>query len=311
MTSPDGVSAAPPTISPDFYTVAARYAAKYRDKTIVIKFGGELVAQDDVIRNLMVQAITLKNFGARVVLVHGGGTQIDEELKRAGIEPLKDKVTDARITDLATLEVTHRCLNELNRRIVNLFHEEAAKLGADVNAIGLGGNDSRLITAKPRFENSRTGTLTDVDSAKLSYFTAANSIPIIHPISMGQDGICMNVNADEVAAGIAISLGAQRLILCTNVDAVLDKSKKRISHIYTDNWRHWIDDGTIYGGMKLKVEAAMDVASNPAVGGVVILNGADKQAIEKELLTDEGAGTLFLRRAAGQAPSAAPALAPQ
>lgn len=308
MTSPDVVSAAPPTISPDFYTVAARYAAKYRDKTVVIKFGGELVAQDDVIRNLMVQAITLKNFGARVVLVHGGGTQIDEELKRAGIEPKKTQ--GVRDTDMATLEVTHRCLNELNRRIVNLFHEEAFKLGADVNAIGLGGNDLKLITAKPRFEESRTGTLTDVDSAKLSYFTAANSIPVIHPISMGQDGTCMNVNADEVAAGIAIALGAQRLILCSNVKAVLDKDKNRISHIYTDNWKHWIEDGTVNGGMIPKVEAAIEVASHPAVGGVVILDGADKQAIEKELLTDEGAGTLFLRRAVGASPSAAPNLSP-
>lgn len=280
-------------VSPNFYAAASRYAAKYRDKTIVIKFGGELVAQDSVIRNLMVQAINLKNFGANVVLVHGGGRQIDDELKAMNL-PKKER-DNVRDTDLPTLEVTHRCLNELNRTIVNYFHEEAAKLGADISAIGLGGNDNRLIMAKERFEGSRTGVVNFVDREKLQKLTDQKSVPIIHPISMGYDGKCMNVNADEVAAAIAISLSAHRLILCSNKPGVLDKNEQRIPELYVDEIEELIANGTIFKGMVPKARAAAETAKDPAVGGVVILDGADTQSIEDELLTDAGAGTLIRR----------------
>ncbi len=285
------------TISPDFYAVVAKNAAKYRDKTIVIKFGGELVEQEPVMRNLMKQAITLKNLGARVVLVHGGGKQIDAELEKEGIEPKWFGAKERRDTDLPTLEVTHRCLNELNRRIVNYFHEEASRLGANVAAVGLGGNDNRLLTAVPYYDGSdtRTGRVSYVDVAKLSHLADQNSVPIFHPICAGNDGVCFNVNADDVAAEIAVALRADRLILCSNIPGVLDKNKNKITELRTDRIASLIADGTITGGMKTKVKAAASVANNPNIGGVVILDGADPKAIEIELLTDTGAGTLVLK----------------
>lgn len=283
-----------PTISEDFYAVMARNAAKYRGKTVVIKFGGELVAKDNVLRNLMTQAITLKNFGARVVLVHGGGTQIDEELTKAGIEP--KKVDGVRDTDVPTLEVTHRCLNELNRRIVNMFHEEAQRLGANVAAIGLGGNDNLMITAKPKWDDrpeTRTGTIAHLDQAKLSLLADQNSVPILHPICAALDGGCMNVNADDVAAEIAVALKANRLILCSNIPGVLDKDKNKIPEISTEQVANLIADETITGGMIPKIMAAAKVAAQEGVGGVVILDGADPKALVDELMTDVGAGTLI------------------
>lgn len=281
------------TISPDFYSAVAQNAAKYRDKTVVIKFGGELVEQEAVMRNLMKQAITLKNFGARVILVHGGGKQIDAELEKEGITPRK--IDGRRDTDFPTLEVTHRCLNELNRQIVNFFHDEAARLGANVAAVGLGGNDNRLIVAVPFKEGSdtRTGRISFVDEAKLAHLADQNTVPILHPICMGRDGACFNVNADDVAAAIAVALKAERLILCSNIPGVLDKQKNKIPDIATDQIQGLIDDGTVSGGMIPKIEAAAAVANHPDVGGVVILDGANPKAIETELLTNDGAGTLI------------------
>lgn len=283
------------TISPDFHSVTAKNVAKYRDKTVVIKFGGELVEQENVLRNLVRQAITLTNFGARVVLVHGGGKQIDSELEKEGIVP--KKIDGRRDTDLPTLEVTHRCLNDLNRKIVNMFHEEAARLGADVTALGLGGNDMRLITAEPfkAGSDTRTGRIVSVNGEEIARLAGKNNVVIFHPICAGNDGLCLNVNADDVAAGIAESMKADRLILCSNIPGVLDKDKKKISEISTDQVQALIDDETITGGMIPKVQAAQKVAASPGVGGVVILDGANANAIETELMTEAGAGTLIRR----------------
>lgn len=287
------------SISPDFYAVAAKYAARYRDKVIVIKFGGELAAQDDVLGNLMIQAINLNNFGARVVLVHGGGDQIEAAMKEAGIE-LKPKIGGVRPTDMQDLDIAHRALNELNRQIVNRMHLEAAKLGANVSAIGLGGNDGKLIVAKPHqgIQAERTGRVdaTGVDAEALFVMTEGDKIPIIHSICIGEDGICMNVNADDVAAVIAHSLKASRLIMCSNTKGVLDKNNERIPVLYTDEIDGLIEDGTIGSGMINKAKAMRTFANLPYVGGVVVLDGANKQAIEEELYTEAGAGTLIQRR---------------
>lgn len=292
------------TISDNFYTVVAQNAARYRGETVVIKFGGELVEKEHVLRNLLKQAITLKNFGARVVLIHGGGKQIDSELEKAGIEP--KKIDGRRDTDFPTLDVTHRCLNELNRQIVNYFHEEGSRLGANVAAVGLGGNDNRLITAVPFKDGSdtRTGRIESVDTVKLAHLADQNTVPILHPICAGKDGACFNVNADDVAAAIAVALNAKRLILCSNIPGVLDKNKNKISEITTDRVAGLIADETIKGGMIPKINAAAEVADNPNVGGVVILDGANPKAIADELLTENGAGTLIRKLTASEATAA-------
>lgn len=285
------------SVGPEFYAAAARYAARYRDKVVVIKFGGELAAQDDVLRNLMVQAINLKNFGARVVIVHGGGVQIDDAMTAAGIEP-KDKIEGVRPTDMADLEIAHKALNELNRQIVNVLHEEAGKLGANVSGIGLGANDGKLITAKPyeKINAERTGQVAAVKKQMLFDLSDGSRIPVIHSICIGEDGVCMNVNADDVAATIAYHMQAQRLIMCSNTKGVLDKDKELIPSLYTDELAGLIADGTINGGMINKVRVLANFANLPGVGGVVVLDGSDTQAIEVELLTDEGAGTLIQAR---------------
>lgn len=277
-----------------------KYVQAYKGKTVVIKFGGELVAQDPVIRNLIRQAVYLKALGAKVVLVHGGGAQITEELGKAGIE--SRIIGGFRYTTQEALDITHRCLNELNRRIVNIFHEEAARLGLDSAAYGLGGVDGKLIIAdtlydaEDRFAGSRTGDIEEVDGERLMLLCKGNGVPILHPVCSAYDGGCMNVNADDVAAAIATAIDAHRLILCSNIPGVLDKGRVLISKIYTDEIDALIADETVTGGMIPKLRAAAETASDPHVGGVVILDGANPTAIEKELFTDEGSGTLILRR---------------
>lgn len=279
---------------------ALKYVQAYKGKTVVIKFGGELVAQDSVIRNLIRQAVHLKALGAKVLLVHGGGTQITDELTKAGIE--SKIIGGFRFTTQEALDITHRCLNELNRKIVNILHEEGSRLGVDVAAFGLGGVDGKLIIAdtlydeQDRFAGSRTGDIEEVDGERLMLLCKGNGVPILHPICSAYDGGCMNVNADDVAAAIATAVDAHRLILCSNIPGVMDKQKNVISKIYTDEIDALIADETVTGGMIPKVRAAAETASDPHVGGVVILDGQNPTAIEKELFTDEGSGTLILRR---------------
>ena len=294
-----------PALAADFLQEAAHFAHRYAGKAIVIKFGGELLTQENVMRNLVRQAIALRNFGAKVVLVHGGGVQINDKLKEAGIEPKYDDATGVRDTDLATLEITHSCLSELNRRIVNCFTEEAIRNDEVVSAVGLGGNDGHMITATAKFPGSRTGTIARVNSEKLDAY-ASNDVLIFHPICMGTDGKGMNVNADEVAAELAISMKADRLILCSNVSGVWDKDKKRISLLQTDEIQTLIADGTIKNGMIPKIKSAALVADHPDVGGVVILDGADPHAIESELFSRKGAGTLIQKRPDSPKPDLVP-----
>ncbi len=282
---------------PDFPTdfnsaMAVRYVEQYRRQGIVIKTGGEGL-QEDVLRNKAVQTIKLKKLGARVAIIHGGGPQIDEALEAAGIVP--QKIDGVRVTDAATLEITHRCLNDINRKFVNIFNEEAAKMGGDISAIGLGGNDGKLITAESIMAGSFTGKVIDVDGYKLAQMTIGDDVPIIHPICIGKDGVARNVNADEVAAAVAMSLNAQRLILCSNIPGVLDKNKNKIPELFVEDVEDLIANGTITGGMIPKVRSAAEVAKR-GVGGVVILDWADPTAIEREIFTDLGAGTLIKRR---------------
>jgi len=244
------------------------------------------------VRAIVKQAINLNNFGAKVVLVHGGGKQITDELKAAGIEAnFEDGV---RLTDAPTLEITDKCLNTLNRQIAVIFQQEAAKLRANVFSQTMSGYDGGIVFASPKFEGYLTGTAEGVNAEYLEGITSRQTVPIIYPICLGENGQRMNVNADEVAASLAKGLGAERLIICSNTAGVLDAQMERIPQLTKESMQELISSGVITDGMIPKVKAACDVADHPSVGGVVLLDGNDPTSVERELLSDVGAGTLFL-----------------
>lgn len=289
-------------VAKDFAAVAALYARKYSGKTILVKFGGEIASDDAALSDLMKEAITLRNFGANIILLHGGGPQITERLKEANL--FEDKIDGVRPTSSAALDITHNCLADLNRQIVNRLHQVAADLGADVRAVGLGCNDGGLIIARShsRIPNGRTGEVASVNTGYLEGVLTSGMIAVLHPICLGADGQNFNVNADDAASALGQGLGVERLIFISDT-YVYDANKKRIDRIQIDEVEALISSGIIQGGMAAKIRAAASVVQS-GVGGVVILDGKDSTALQREILTDEGAGTLVVSSPKTAAPSA-------
>lgn len=279
----------------DFYSAVSRYNKMYRDQTVVIKFGGELINEDAALRAIYKQAITLKNFGCNSILPHGGGTQIDEHLIRAGLE--SRKIDGVRDTTPEALEIIAACMSELNTRLTRIFREVSLEIHSDVTPWGMGGCDGSTIIATPKFDGTLTGKVTKVDAAMLAAISAGNNVPIIHPICAGEDTPMLNVNADDVAAALAQAMGAKRLILCSNT-YVKDKQGNRINRITDTEVDGLIADGTLTGGMIAKVKAAAKVVESGAVEGVVIIDGKEPLAVARELYSDEGSGTLIVKSTA-------------
>ena len=272
-----------------------RFKEKYRHETIVIKFGGALAEDDDIIRNIARQAAFLTHsIDARVVVVHGGGKQINQALEDKGIKPQRDPKTDLRITDGPTLDVSDAALRTLNGKIVRLFREAST----DIRAVGMAGYDGPIVTAESL--SHFTGQATRVDAhflAQMVKMKDRSVIPVIYPICNNDapvDGEArLNVNADDVAATIAAKMGARRLILCSDIPGVLDKDKTLIKSLNTHEITRLIDDGTVTGGMIAKIKAAAEAAETLSGGGVVILDGRKENAILTELLYENGSGTLI------------------
>lgn len=295
-------------VTKDFAAVAALYARKYSGKTILVKFGGEIVSDEAALSELLKESITLKNLGANIVLLHGGGSQITQQLKELGL--FEEKVDGVRPTSSLALDTTHSCLADLNRQIVNRLHQVAADLGADVRAVGLGCNDGGLMIARPHasIPNGRTGEVEEVNPDYLQRILSSGVIAVLHPICLGKDGQNFNVNADDAASALGRALKVERLIFMSDT-YVYDANKKRIDRIRTDEVESLIAEGVIQGGMAAKIRAAATVVQG-GVGGVVILDGKDPLALQNEILTDEGAGTLVIQSPKKAAPSAEPTARP-
>jgi acetylglutamate kinase len=235
------------------------------------------------------------------VVVHGGGPQIGEMLKRLGI---KSQFADGlRITDAATIEIVEMVLaGSINKQIVGFINEAGGK------AVGLCGKDGNMVKARKLsrpvadpgshiekvIDLGFVGEPETVDTMVLDQVVGEGLIPVLAPLATSQDGTTYNVNADTFAGAIAGALKAKRLLLLTDVPGVLDKSKNLIKQLSADEARALIADGTISGGMIPKVETCI-YALDAGVEGVVILDGKVPHAVLLELLTDHGAGTLMTR----------------
>ena len=278
---------------------ALPYIRRYYGKTIVIKYGGNAMESDELKNSFARDIVLMKLVGVNPVVVHGGGPQIGNLLKRIGKE--SHFVDGMRVTDSETMDVVEMVLGGLvNKEIVNNINRHGGC------AVGLTGKDGDLIRARKMTITRKTpdleepeiidighvGQVASIDKAIVETLTQGNFIPVIAPIGTGQDGHTYNINADLVAGKIAEVLRAEKLILLTNVTGLLDQQGNLIVNLSAREVQGLIEHGMIHGGMLPKIACALDAV----LGGVKsanIVDGRVEHAVLLELFTDQGSGTLI------------------
>jgi len=275
----------------EILTQALPYIQKYYGKIIVIKYGGNAMINDKLKEQVMEDIVLLHLVGVEVVLVHGGGPEITQTLKRMG----KDSIflNGLRVTDKETADVVQMVLaGKINKSLVNLLQ---IKGGA---AIGLSGLDGHMIKAEMKDkELGYVGEITDVDIKPIIDLINNDYIPVVSTIGCDEEGNVYNINADTAAAYIAGKMRAERLITMTDIEGILrDKNdpKSLIQCIDIDEAKELFETGIISGGMIPKVQCCID-AIEKGVKKVTILDGRVPHALLIETLTDEGAGTMVVK----------------
>ncbi len=283
---------------------ALPYLQRLNNKTIIIKFGGNAMVDEDLKNSFARDIILLKQVGVNPVVVHGGGPQIGSLLEKIGKE--SKFINGMRVTDSETMDVVEMVLGGLvNKSIVNLINHNGGQ------AVGLTGKDGAMIRAKKmeitaNVSDSKTtelqaseiidlghvGEVTKIDPSLVHALEKGNFIPVIAPIGVGDDAASYNINADLVAGKMASVLGAEKLLLLTNTPGILDKKDNILTNLDGDSIKELIADGTIAGGMLPKVSCALD-AVNSGVKTAHIIDGRVDHAVLLELLTNEGVGTLI------------------
>jgi acetylglutamate kinase len=270
---------------------ALPYIRRFANKILVIKYGGNAMVDPALQASFAVDVVLLKYIGMRPVIVHGGGPQIGRTLDRLGIR--STFVDGLRVTDDETMEVVEMVLGgRINREIVALVQRGGGR------AIGLTGNDDDMIRVTQRLENDRdlgrVGRVVGIDPAPILAVAGAGFIPVIAPIGVDASGVTHNVNADEAAGAIAAALGAEKLMLLTDVAGVLDAGGQLIHQLDVTEMRKHIAEGTIREGMIPKVECCI-AALEGGVAKAHIVDGRVVHAILLEIFTDGGVGTLLTR----------------
>ena len=279
---------------------ALPYMQEFRNKTVVIKYGGHAMVDDHLKRQFALDVILLKQIGINPVIVHGGGPQINQLLDRLGIQP--SYVQGMRVTDGATMDVVEMVLvGQVNKQIVGLINHCGGK------AVGLSSRDGDLVCAEKMtvpakksdttaetvpelIDLGRVGQVTAINTGVLESLSRNDFIPVIAPVGVGEDGQAFNINADLVAGAIAGALAAEKLILLTDVAGVKDKNGELISTLPQGRLADLIDDGTIVGGMIPKVRCCEE-ALRQGVAKTYIVDGRVEHSILLEMFTREGVGT--------------------
>ena len=270
---------------------AMPYIRRFANSTIVFKYGGSAMADASLRASFARDVVLLKTIGLRPVIVHGGGPQIGQILGRLGVE--STFVDGLRVTDDQTMEVVEMVLGgKVNREIV------AGIQRAGGRAVGLTGSDGDMIRVtrrtSPDRDLGRVGKVTSVDPGSIAAVADAGFVPVIAPIGVDEDGVTHNVNADEAAGAVARALHAEKLILLTDVEGVLDAQGQLIPQLTAPEARKHIDEGTIRAGMIPKVECCI-ACLEAGVGRTHIVDGRIVHAILLEIFTDGGVGTLLGR----------------
>jgi len=280
-------------------TEALPYIQRFTNKTIVVKFGGNAMVDEELQNQFARDIVLMKLVGMNPVVVHGGGPQIGDLLDRLNIH--SEFIDGMRVTDRATMDVVEMVLGgNVNKQIVNLINANGGQ------AIGITGKDGKLIRAKQlkvtrSSEDLKTteiidighvGEVVSINTAVTDMLIDSDFIPVIAPIGVGDDGASYNINADFVAGKIAEVLKAEKLMLLTNVAGLQDKQGEILTGLSTTQVDELIADGTIYGGMLPKIACALD-AVKAGCTSAHIIDGRVDHAVLLEIFTDTGVGTLI------------------
>lgn len=269
-------------------TQALPYIKKHTNEIVVIKYGGNAMINEQLKQQVMEDIVLLWLIGVKVVLVHGGGPEINDLMDRLGKKP--EFVDGLRVTDKETVDIVQMVLaGKVNKTLVNLLEMKGGK------AMGISGMDGRLIEAEIKDERlGYVGRVTKVHISPILDLLEKGYIPVVSTIGCDRKGNAYNINGDTAAAFIAGALGAQRLIMMTDIDGILlDKndSSTIIPHVNLKEIEELKTEGVISGGMIPKVDCCVE-AIHKGVKNVVIMDGRVPHSILMELLTDEGAGTM-------------------
>jgi acetylglutamate kinase len=276
---------------------ALPYIRRFHGRTFVVKYGGHAMVDPALKESFARDVCLLRYVGIQIVVVHGGGPQIDQTLERMGIRAVFQG--GLRVTDDATMEVVEMVLSgSVNSDLVGLICKHGGR------AMGLSGRDDAFLRAtrmdevsskdksgaEVKIDLGRVGTINHVDPALVKNLISNGFIPVIAPVAMDKDGRPLNVNADTAAGRIAEALGAAKLILMTDVEGVKTRSGELLSSLGAAEAAKMTEDGTITGGMIPKVECALEAVSN-GVEKVHIIDGRRLHAMLLEIFTDQGVGT--------------------
>lgn len=279
---------------------ALPFIQRFQGKTMVIKYGGNAMVDEELKRGFARDIVLMKLVGMNPVVVHGGGPQIGKVLKQIGKE--SEFINGMRVTDSETMDVVEMVLGGLvNKEIVSLINRHGGK------AVGLTGKDGELIRARklkvtknsPELNEpeiidiGHVGEVASIDTAVVQMLVKDNFIPVIAPIGVDEHGQSYNINADLVAGKLAIALNAEKLILLTNTTGVLDQDQQLLTGLKAETVDRLIESGVIHGGMLPKVQCALD-AVRSGVRNAQIIDGRVEHAVLLEVLTNEGVGTLIM-----------------
>ena len=262
-----------------------KYVEKYKEDTIVIKYGGNVLIDRDVFNNFILDIQILNRLGLSIVVVHGGGPRIKRELEKSNIE--SRFINGLRVTDQKIINIVEKVLIEFNRDIVESLNNKSSE------ATQINSKESNVINVVP--ENKELGFVgipKKINTEIIKNLIKSNKIPVVAPLGLDKNNQVYNINGDTAAGAIAKSLKSRRLLLMTNVEGVLDKEKKLITEISSVKTLELIKDQTISGGMIPKINTCLDAVSN-GVRGVVIMDGRKPHSILNEIFSDTGAGTLI------------------
>ena len=290
-----------PSYIAEVLTEALPYIKRFRGKSIVIKYGGNAMSDEVLKAGFARDVVLMKLVGMNPVVVHGGGPQIGATLEKLG---KKSKFVEGmRVTDSETMDIVEMVLGGLvNKEIVNLINHFGG------HAVGLSGRDGGLIRAKKMtvkknspeinvpeiIDLGHVGDVHSIDKSVIDMLIQGDSIPVVAPVGVDESGQSYNINADLVAGKIAEVLSAEKLIMLTNTEGLLDKNGKVLTGVSVEEVDNLIKKGTIHGGMLPKIRSALD-AVHAGVQTSHIIDGRVKHAVLLEILTDEGVGTLIHR----------------
>lgn len=273
------------------------YIKEFYNKTVVIKYGGHAMVDEELKSSFALDIILMKYIGINPVIVHGGGPQINKFLEKMNIQ--SNYIQGMRVTDGETMDVVEMVLvGKVNKEIVGLINLHGGK------AVGLSGRDGNLVKAKKMkivksqvkeappelIDLGRVGQVTDINSEILDVLDKEHFIPVIAPVGVGEDGQSYNINADLVAGAIAAQLGAEKLILLTDVKGVLDHAGKLVPTMTQADADSMIESGVLAGGMIPKIKCCLDAVSR-GVRKAHIIDGRVKHALLLEIFTKDGVGT--------------------